>query len=542
MKRTITMLVSALLLFPSVCFSQAPAIEWQNTIGGNKIDLLYAIQTTADGGSIVGGSSNSGPTGDKSQGNKGGFDYWVMKLDQNGSVVWEKTIGGSNLDYLKSIVKCSDGGYLIGGASRSGISGDKTQGAVGNYDFWILKLDPDGNILWDKTFGGKKGDYLNTMIQTTDGGYLLAGHSESNISGSKSENARGWFDYWVVKIDESGNLMWDKTLGSTNSEYLYAVLQTSDGKYYLAGSSGSKAGGEKTEDSKGYSDYWLVKLNEDGTVAWDKTLGGAGNEFCYAIRKISGGGFIIGGYSDSDISGDKSEDSKGSYDYWVVKTDQSGNLMWDKTIGGDDEDELYDLVASDDGGFLLGGYSESGISADKTEASRGDYDYWVVKIDAASNVVWDKTLGGNDEEELLAVRRTSDGNYLIAGYSYSNASGDKSENNTGGSDFWIVKLGAGDPPRLPEEQVHSGEAPFHISIFPNPTSGTFTVIFSELPAEMLNVEVTNLSGQIVHACSGREAGVTEMKIDLPRELPPGMYFINVESGSKKYGSVFQLQR
>lgn len=522
-------------------FAQAPAVEWQTTIGGNKIDLMYAVQITSNGGCVIGGSSNSGLTGEKSQGSKGGFDYWIAKLDKSGSILWDKTYGGDDVDYLISITATSDGGFLLAGVSESGISGDKSQGKFGNYDYWIVKIDGSGNFQWDKTLGGNKGDFLNCVLQTKDGGYLLAGHSESGISGSKTESSRGFFDYWIVKTDASGNKLWDKTYGSTTSDYLYSVLQTSDGKYYLNGTSGSKAGADKTEDSKGGMDYWFLKLNEDGSKVWDKTIGGSGTDFAYAIKKVSSGGFMLGGYSDSNISGDKTADCNGLYDYWLVKVDQNGNVQWDKTIGGDDEDELYSLDQTSDGGFILGGYSESGISADKTEACRGDYDYWVVKTDGSGNVVWDKTLGGSGADELLSVRKTSDGKYVAAGYSYSNASGDKTENNTGGCDYWIVKLGGPEPPKAGNDMdaAETGEA---FSIYPNPAAGQFRINFNQPVSDDAIVSIYDQNGKEVYAEKPDDQSIKNGQMILPgNKFSSGYYVVKIIDGEQSYSQAIVIE-
>jgi len=262
-------------------------------------------------------------------------------------------------------------------------------------------LDPTGNIQWQNTIGGSINDQLYSIQQTIDGGYILGGWSNSNISGDKTENSQGT-DYWVVKLDASGNIQWQNTIGGSFLDYLNCMQQTSDGGFILAGSSQSGISGDKTEDSQGGSDYWVVKLDAFGNIQWQNSIGGNSDDYLTSIQQTIDGGYILGGYSNSGISGDKTENYQGLYDYWVVKLDATGNIQWQNTIGGNSWDELISIQQTNDGGYILGGHSSSGISGDKTENSQGDYDYWVVKltnkislingkiyIDANSNTIQD---------------------------------------------------------------------------------------------------------------------------------------------------------
>uniref|UniRef100_UPI003F6F50B6 HYR domain-containing protein n=1 Tax=Cyclobacterium plantarum TaxID=2716263 RepID=UPI003F6F50B6 len=371
--------------------------------------------------------------------------------------VWDKTIGGTNNDYLQSTIPTSDGGYLLGGYSFSSASGDKSENSKGGLDYWVVKIDGSGNKVWDKTIGGNNNDLLFSTTSSPDGGYLLAGYSYSPASGDKSENSKGGPDYWAVKIDGAGNKVWDKTIGGTNNDYLQSTIPTSDGGYLLAGYSYSSASGDKSENKKGGPDYWVVKIDGSGNKVWDKTIGGNGTDLLFSTTPSPDGGYLLAGYSYSSASGDKSENSKGGYDYWAVKIDGAGNKVWDKTIGGNSHDYLQSTTPSPDGGYLLAGYSASSASGDKSENSKGGPDYWAVKIDGAGNKVWDKTIGGNNPDYLRSTTPTSDGGYFLGGYSTSSASGDKSENSKGGYDYWVVKL---------QEVLEDNEAPIIEAIAP----------------------------------------------------------------------------
>ncbi len=461
MKNLHTFSIIILCLSFSLASAQTtPQIQWQNTISGYDEDQLHSVIQTADGGYLLGGSSKSDDHisvyGDKTEYGERQFDYWVVKLDGLGNIQWQNTIGGKSDDYLYTVVQTTEGGYLLGGYSSSGISGDKTEASQGSYDYWVVKLNGSGNIEWQNTIGGSKDDYLHSVIETTSGGYLLGGNSLSGVSGDKTEASLG-SDYWVVKLDNSGNIEWQNTIGGNQGDYLRDVIQTTDGGYLLGGYSYSDVSGDKTEANEGSNDYWVLKLNGSGNIEWQNTIGGSSMDYLYSVIQTTDGGYLLGGDSDSGISGDKTEDNNGGSfgnDYWVVKLNGSGNIDWQNTIGGSGGDFLYSVIQTTDGGYLLGGDSDSDISGDKIEVSlgvQGWSDYWVVKLDGSGNIEWQNTIGGKKGDYLRSVLQTTDGGYLLGGFSDSNGSKDKTEPNHGAtytSDYWVVKLFAEDSSAL----------------------------------------------------------------------------------------------
>ena len=429
-----------LFFLPLLLCSQTPTIQWDKTIGGAFKDYLWSAQQTNNGGYILGGYSESLVSGDKTAISQGGNDYWIVKLDADGNKLWDKTIGGGNQDYLKSLQQTNDGGYVLGGNSNSPASGDKTIGSKGDLDYWIVKLDANGNKIWDKTIGGSNEDNLQALQQTNDGGYILGGYSNSLISGDKTENDKGNYDYWVVKLDVNGNKIWDKTIGGNNEDRLMSLQQSSDGGYILGGYSNSPISEDKTASDKGSYDYWVVKLDANGNTIWDNTVGGSGGDLLSRLKQTLDGGYVLVGHSSSNISADKTENCKGSEDYWIVKLDPNGNRSWDKTIGGVGEEYPYSLQQTSDGNYILGGVSNSSISGDKTENSKGGFDYWLVKLDPNGNMIWDNTIGGSGDDFLFSLQQTVGGGYILCGYSNSSISENKTENSRGDFDYWVVKL------------------------------------------------------------------------------------------------------
>ncbi|MBB6612665.1 T9SS type A sorting domain-containing protein [Pontibacter sp. Tf4] len=439
------LLIQVLILLTSPAFAQQ--ILWDRTYGGSSTDLLYSANPTSDGGYIVGGSTGSGISGDKTAPSRGGTDYWIVKLDAAGNKEWDKAFGGLDADYFTSVQQTTDGGYIVGGSSHNGISGDKTEPSRGKPDYWIIKLDAAGNKLWDKTIGGSNDETLTALLQTADGGYVLGGMSFSGIGGDKTEASNGSVDYWIVKLDAAGNKQWDRTLGGSSQDYIRSLIQTSDGAYVAAGESHSGKSGDRSEESAGESDYWIVKLDQNGNKLWDKAYGGNSADWFSAILETEEGGYLLTGMTSSGVSEDKSQPSRGGEDYWVIKTDANGNKLWDKTIGGSTREFLTAAYETMEGNYLIGGISFSGISGDKTEGSKGLEDIWIVSLSKNGTIQWQRTIGGSNTDYVEDIFQTADGGYLLGGYSRSGAEGDKSEPSRGYEDFWVLKLsGEAAPP------------------------------------------------------------------------------------------------
>ena len=287
---------------------------------------------------------------------------------------------------------------------------------------------------------------------------MLAGSSLSGKSGNKTIASNGDLDYWLWKMNEKGDLDWQKSFGGTGNDFLHCVRLTSDGGYILGGTSNStdviddeKQPGTKIEKCRGGDDFWIIKLNAAGVEEWQRTIGGMGQEKLKSIAQTKDGGYILGGSSASPdpakadptevlLYGEKKSENFGNMDYWVVKLDKNGKIVWQKTIGGIYEDELRSIEATNDGGYIVGGYSNSPQSCNKTEDNKGTGDYWVLKLDQNGEIKWQKTIGGSQDDQLSVVHQTYDGNYIVGGNSNSEASNEKRSNNSNGTDFWILKL------------------------------------------------------------------------------------------------------
>jgi hypothetical protein len=526
------------LLFLSIIFFNAaygqPAIEWQNTIGGTERDDLEAILQTADKGYVLGGISQSDISGDKTEDSYGfgSRDYWVLKTDSTGNIEWQNTIGGDQDEYLKVVLSTMDGGYLLCGYSKSDSSRDKHEynfdNTLSTFDYWIVKISAGGSIAWENTIGGTGDDALTAAKETADSGFILLGWSNSTISGDKTEDTLGNTDGWLVRIGSTGNILWQNTIGGSGADKFFQVCATDDG-FLIGGASASDSSGDKTENSKGGYDFWLLRLDTAGNVTWQKTIGGAGDDALLSIQETPDSGYFLAGYSNSGISGDKTENSVGGHDYWVLKADQFGNILWQNTIGGS-ADEIFSAgLQTADSGYILGGFSNSNSSGDKSENNLGGNDYWVVKLDSTGNVQWENTIGGSAWDLLTDIIQSADGGYVLGGYSGSDASGDKSENNWGiAYDYWLVKL-------LPDSLATQTDFMMHadgIFVYPNPTMGKFKMQNAKCKIE--NITVYNLLGEKVLAVplqTPHSEPRTELDIS---SLPPGIYILQATGNEKSW--------
>lgn len=443
--------LTSLFIISSSLFAQS--ITWQNTIGGTNDDKLWRAGPTLDGGTFCVGFSKSGIGGDKTEAavGVGLMDYWVMKLDATGNIVWQNTIGGSKDDFCLDGHATSDGGYILAGHSKSNISGDKTENTLGfaeNNDMWIVKLNSTGAVEWQNTIGGFNIDYAEIIRETPDGNFIVAGNTYSGIGYDKTSELHGTpgfhNDIWVLKLSSTGNIIWQKNVGGDLEDYFSELILTNDGGFLIGAESNSGIGFEKTAPLIGETDNWLIKFDAVGNIEWDKTIGGDDIDNIGGITQTVDGNYVVGAYSLSGISGDKTEANHGT-DYWVYKIDTAGNMIWQNTIGGLYSDFLYAISATDDNGVIVIGESNSGANFDKDETTIGGSasDYWIIKINQTGGICWQETIGGNNQDVGRAIYQKSPGVFVVAGYSYSNATGDKTENNASGTtypDYWIMEI------------------------------------------------------------------------------------------------------
>jgi hypothetical protein len=402
---------------------------WTKVFGGTEADAFISFVSTPDGGWITVGTTTSN-NGDIST-NKGLEDIWVVRIDASGNKVWQKTYGTSRLDDGVSITKTSDGNYVF--AFFSLVADGDMIFPRGGADIMVFKIDENGNKLWQRTVGGTSHDYTsnsNYITASSDGGCVLVGTTSSNdIDFNRNQGNR---DVFAVKLDQTGNIVWQKTYGGSQSEAANAITPTKDGGYVIVGETQS-TDGDLTEN-KGGTDVWVIKVDASGNKVWQKTFGGFANETANAITRASDDGFIIGGYSWSnggDVIG-----SKGETDAWVFRLNASGNMVWQKTFGGTERDVAASIIKISSG-YLIAGSSYSS-NGDLT-GNFGGADGWVFQIDESGKLLWQKNFGGSLNDRVAMINSTSDGSYLMVGVSLS-PDGDMALQQGGVSDAWIMKF------------------------------------------------------------------------------------------------------
>ncbi len=432
------------LIWSSYFTAHSQDILWEKSYGGKNAEYLFDAQPTADYGFILAGSSLSSKTGNKTGENNGDLDYWVWKMDEKGELDWQKSFGGSGFDLLQSINNTKDGGFILAGTSSSNIGFQKKDNCKGITDFWVIKLDAKGEEQWQRTIGGNWQDELICAFQTKDGGYMLGGSSNSNPETilnnnlsqekivetkpdpfNKSELSRGNMDYWIVKLDKDGFVEWQKTYGGEYADLLRSMEQTKDGGYILGGYSNSLSSGEKTDANSGIGDFWILKIDSAGSIQWQKTYGGNGDNQLYVIHQTQDGGYIAGGNSNSTTPlTSMGGNVRSGTDFWVLKMDEKGAIIWSETYDFGKVDILTSLVENKDHTYLIGGYAQNQTNStlEKTlKPQQGINDYIALKISETGEILWEKTVGSDGEDILKKLIETRDGGYLMAGTSNSQA-------------------------------------------------------------------------------------------------------------------------
>lgn len=418
-------------------------------LGGNQAEQPKSIRNISTGGYIIAGSSTSSANGDISNTNHGGLDLWLVELDHYGNIENDRLIGGNGNEIANDIQPTADGGFIMAGYSTSSANGDVYATNHGLKDYWILKTDGSGDIEWSRLLGGNDDDEAFSVQPTSDGGYIVGGQSSSSANGDVTGTNHGSSDYWIIKLDGSGNIVWNKLLGGNDVELFFGLQQTSDGGYILTGSSRSSANGNVTGTTHGAADSWIVKLDGSGNIVWNKLLGGNWSELALSIQQTSDGGYIMAGCSGSSANGDVTPVNHGTsafgldnFDYWIVKLNSTGSIVWNKLLGGSNSDVAYSIQQTADGGYIIAGMATSSLNGDVSYTNHGLEDYWIVKIDGTGNILWNKLYGGNKEDDAYCIRQTTDGLFIVAGYSNSSTNGDVSAGSHGSSDYWILRLDA----------------------------------------------------------------------------------------------------
>jgi hypothetical protein len=502
--------------------SNAQSMQWLKCYGGTDADFGRAVLATGDGKYLLVGNGLSND-GDFSN-SHGALDGWVAKLDTDGTVLWKRAYGGTGQDELHAVCLAGDGGFVVAGVSQSS-DGDLPVGNGGD-DVWVMKLTATGDIAWARTFGGSGYEAGFSIVKTIDGGYAIAGmtmSTDGDVSGNHDLGIDGWF----LKISATGVFEWQKCLGGTGSDGLYGLKQSADGSFFLAGST-SSGDGTVTGGMKGESDAWVIKLSSKGDVVWEKNVGGTATEGFSDLQVLADGSCVAAGFvrsSDGDVTGRQG----GITDIWVVKFRPDGTIGWTKCLGGNHSEEADAIEMLQDGSFVIAGGSRS-VDGMVT-GNQGHEDSWLVRISATGSLMWQKTAGGSSNDAATHIALTPEQDILVTGHTTSE-DGDVIDNQ-GAMDIFLATYKQ-DATAI--EPLHKAGA--KIILVPNPARDYLEIHMPGLAASTVrSVKAFSTSGAALTSGLSCKHGKGGFVADISGLLP-GVYFLLIETGQGTYTAPF----
>jgi hypothetical protein len=500
--------IGALFLCTILSIS-AQEVVWQKDIKSGTQDFLSQITTTIDGQYLITGSSiQSSKLQAAGSKQNNGYDYHLIKLNQQGEEVWEKYFSAQNHDFLSATVATQEGGFLLSGTSFSGKSLDKKEDSKGGSDIWLIRINEFGDEMWQKTIGETSDEEARSVIQTTDLGFFVAGNVQNSAKGYGSK------DILIIKLDKNGGIASQIILGGKGLDEVEKMIPTKDGGALLGVYSRSSATGSKKTENFGEGDYWIIKLNKDGKVEWEKNFGGKGDDHLRTLA-LTSTGFLIGGESRSERSGNKTVGLEEGTDLWLVSLNERGEEIWQKSYNFKNKDVLMGmsvLHAADDKtstGILLGGYTQA-----EGRMESDDETFWMLYLNENGGEQWRKYVKGNaskKEERLSDIKLNRDGSIILAG---------TSAEELGKENWKIVKLGDKQIDQLIEKQ--------DIKIYPNPVSD---YAYVEIGFDCKDAEI------ILYDMSGRQLQSLRTKNKVTKintqNLIQGAYLVTIKTDTNK---------
>lgn len=456
-----------------------------------------------------------GINGDKTTANFGITDLWVTRVNATNQVLSQKSYGGSDDDNTGNIKELQNGDFIITCRSKSPISGNKTVNTKGGNDYWVIRTDSVGNILWQKSFGTSGAESPSDLVIISDTLFCIVGSSTfQGIESDKTENSSGNVDYWIVMIDGNGNKIWDKTIGGTSAESASkGYWDAQNQRIYISGTSLSGIGGLKTEVNYGSQDIWLISLDLNGNLVGQKTIGGSNLEESNFITVDNQGNILVAANSKSDISGTKTQNSFGNYDGWLVKLNSNLEILGDYSFGGTEIDNLNSIIVRNNGQLVLACSSASAETGNKTAPLKGNSDSWFIGVNSNSmQIDWQTTIGGSLSDESISLWETPN-SYKVVAISGSPISIDKTVSSWGDYDFWVYEF---------SKTVGLEELSNDRLIYPNPSQDFITVKLEN--SDFSAFTITDMNGRI--SKQGELANTSKISVS---ELQQGVYFITIKN-------------
>ena len=458
------------------------------------------------------------------------YDLWIQKFNKKGKVEWSKCYGGSLDDYVIAIETTNDNGYIISGTTTSN-DGDVTGHHGVGYDVWVVKIDSVGNIQWSRCYGGTDYDDEAHIIPTDDGGYLFAATSGSADGDATGITGKGGYDVWVVKTSATGTIEWQKKYGGFDGDFAGSIKKVTGGGYIIGGGTYSNLPGKHGD----MQDCYVLRIDNAGTLLWQKCYGGTSEEGYANIKNTPDGGFIFvstASSGDGDVTGVHSpyEDEFYVYDIWLVKLSAAGAIEWQKVFGGYANDYGEDVQKTSDGGYIVCGLAASADG--DVVGNHGDGDAWIIKTTSNGTMEWQLCAGGSLNDGAASI--TSDfgnGNYIFTGFNMS-SDGDCTSNK-GGGDVWVVQLA----PPATASLATSGKADAittlinKMYVYPNPVKNTAIVNFVAAKESSYTIAINDINGREVYRAAYKATpGINKVPVNIAN-ITKGIYFIKLQQGS-----------
>ncbi|WP_261511717.1 T9SS type A sorting domain-containing protein [Chryseobacterium paludis] len=485
----------------------AQHVLWQKDIKSSTQDFLSQVTTTIDQQYLITGNAIQASKLQTEGKQNNGYDFHLVKLNQQGDQVWEKYFAGNNHDYLSATVATQDGGFLLSGTTYSSKGLDKKENSKGGSDIWVIRINEFGDELWQKTLGTSADEEARVVIQTTDLGFFVAGNVQNSFKGYGSK------DILIIKLDKNGKEISQLVLGGRGLDEVEKMIPTKDGGALLGIYSRSSANGSKQTENFGEGDYWIIKLDKSGKVEWEKNYGGKGDDHLRTLG-LTSNGYIIGGESRSERSGNKTVGIEEGTDVWLISLNERGDEEWQKSYNFKNRDILMGMSvihSAEDKtkGILLGGYTQA---EGRIEAE--DETFWILYIDQAGNEQWRKHVSGESrqrEERLSDLKFNRDGSIILAGTSATEL----------GKENWkIVKLGDKQVNQLIEKQ--------DIKIYPNPVSD-YTYVEIGFDFKEAEINLYDMGGRQLQNLKTKNS-VTKINT---QSLVQGAYLVTVKTNTNK---------
>lgn len=520
MMKIIYTVFAFILISATSLFAQDLSVKWQKCLGGIRDDFGHSMIKTSEGGYILAGETYSYDGDVNGNHPDGHSDFWVVKLNSLGNIEWQKCLGGNEEDGVYSIIQTSDGGYAVAGYTRSD-SGD-VSGFHGYTDLWVVKITSVGSIEWQKCLGGSYNDHAYSIIETLDGGYAIAGETNSedgDVSGLHTNSAFSP-DAWVVKLTNEGEIEWQKTLGGTGIESAQSILQLLDSSFVFVGIASSKNGDVSgIHGNIGNTDGWIVKLSSEGELQWQKCIGSDSSEYLYDIIADDSSYIVAGASNGFGTLGNYSN-------FLVLKLDSTGSTIWQNVISGDGGESASTITKSFDDTYLVSGSTSSNDST--ISGNHGGSDIFLAKLTSDGKNIWHKCYGGSSSDGAFGAVQNDNGSIFLAARTTSQ-DGDVSGRHgvANNYDFWIAEV-------TYPESVNERISPLHsmsLSIYPNPASKSITLRYT-IPtiSSDVTISITDINGKQMrelHQANATQRS-NEVALDVS-ELSEGTYYVSVSA-------------